>query len=421
LTAHSPIHAFLIPQHEFEAAATRGVYRPPSPQPLMKSLSTRRQFLQRASAVGAGLMLPSLAKPLKGAIDRPTAPVSLGRCRSYQPDTLLPKLATLMDQVGGLAKQVAGKTVAVKVNLTGDVHQPALGLPPGRTYHVHPNVVLATATLLDRAGARRIRFLEGTYQNGPMEDYLQAAGWDLKALSTLKAKVEYEDTHNLGSGRRYHEVKVPWGGSLYPAYLLNHSYIDCDVYISLAKLKNHATAGVTLSMKNNFGITPTSLYSHRTRDEKSTSARVEVFHTGAERPPDGVPQELEPHSPHRPSYRVPRHVVDAIGIRPINLAILDGIETVSGGEGPWLQLTGQKPGLLLAGRNAVCTDAVAATVMGYDPMAKSATGPFPGDNHLALAAALGLGTNNVKEIEILGLSLKEALYPFGWEPDARNN
>lgn len=387
----------------------------------MKPLCTRRQFLQSTTAVGAGLMLPRLAMPFNGALEKPTAPVSISRCSSYQPDTLLQKLTTMMDQVGGLQKLVAGKTVAVKVNLTGDVHQLALGLPPGRTYQVHPNVVLATATLLDRAGARRIRFLEGTYQNGSMEDYLQAAGWDLKALAAVNAKVEYEDTHNLGSGRRYHEVKVPWGGSLYPSYMLNHSYVDCDVYISLAKLKNHATAGVTLSMKNNFGITPTALYSHRAHDEKSTSARVEVFHKGAEPPPDGVPQELDSRSPRKPTYRVPRHTVDAVGIRPIDLAILDGIETVSGGEGPWLKLAAQKPGLLLAGRNPVCTDTVATAVMGYDPMAKSATGPFPGDNHLALAAALGLGTNNVKEIEIRGLPLKEASYPFRWEPDARNN
>ncbi len=387
----------------------------------MKPICTRRQFLQRASAVGAGLLLPSVGAPVARAAVKPTSPVSIARCRNYQGDILLQQLATMMDQLGGLAKLVAGKTVAVKVNLTGDVRQPAIGLPPGRTYHVHPHLVLATATLLDRAGARRIRFLEGTYQNGPMEDYLQAAGWDLNSLAALKAKVEFEDTHNLGSGRDYHEVKVPWGGSLYPAYLLNHSYVDCDVYISLAKLKNHAMAGVTLSMKNNFGITPTALYSQHARDEKSKSARVEVFHLGAQRPPDGVPQELDPRSPRNPTYRVPRHTIDAVGIRPIDLAIIDGIETVSGGEGPWLKLAAQKPDLLLAGRNAVCTDAVATAVMGYDPMAKPATGPFPGDNHLAMAAALGLGTNDVNEIEVRGLSVKEALHLFQWEPTARNN
>jgi uncharacterized protein (DUF362 family) len=387
----------------------------------MKPLCTRRQFLKTASAAGTALLLPGLPASLRAGPGKPTSSVGIARCRSYEADPLVRELARLMDQIGGLTKLVSGKTVAVKVNLTGDAHEPALGLPPGRTYHVHPNLVLATATLLDRAGARRIRFVEGTYQNGPMEDYLQAAGWNLKALGALNARVEYEDTHNLGSGKRYHEVKVPWGGSLYPAYLLNHSYVDCDVYVSLAKLKNHATAGVTLSMKNNFGITPTALYSRHARNEQSTSARVEVFHKGAQQPPDGVPQELDPKSPRVPSYRVPRHTVDAVGIRPIDLAILDGVETVSGGEGPWLKLTAQKPGLLLAGRNPVCTDAVATAVMGYDPLAQRATGPFPGDNHLAMAAALGIGTNDPREIEVRGLSVREALYPFRWEPSVRNS
>jgi uncharacterized protein (DUF362 family) len=347
--------------------------------------------------------------------------VSIARCRAYDLDVVLRDLQTMMDQLGGLSKLVAGKTVAVKVNLTGNPRQPALGLPASRTYQVHPHVVLATAQLLDRAGAKRIRFLEGTYQKGPMEAYFQGAGWDLAALSGLKAAVEYEDTRNRGKGTKYHEVKVPWGGSLYPAYHLNHSYVDCDVYVSLAKLKNHVTAGVTLAMKNNFGITPTALYGHHQPNEQNTSNRGTMFHFGTERPADGLPQEVDPQAPRRPSYRVPRHTVDSVGIRPIDLAIIDGIETVSGGEGPWCELKAQKPGLLLAGRNPLCLDTVATAVMGYDPTAPAATGPFPGDNHLALAAALGLGTNNPKEIEVVGLPLKDALHPFRWEPAARNS
>ena len=388
----------------------------------MRHELSRREFLKGAAAI-AGASALGLVRPggLHAAPKNPSSPVSIARCRAYDLDGVLQQLRTMADQLGGLGKLVSGKTVAVKVNLTGDVHQQALGLPASRTYHVHPNVVLATATLLDRAGAKRIRFLEGTYQPTPLEEYVKGAAWDLNALGALQAKVEYEDTRNLGQGKRYHEVKVPWGGSLYPAYLLNHSYVDCDVYVSLAKLKNHATAGVTLSMKNNFGITPTALYSQHEHNEESRSARVQVFHLGKERPSDGVPQEVDPNGPRRPSYRVPRHTIDANGIRPIDLAIIDGIETVSGGEGPWLKLAVQQPGLLLAGRNPVCTDAVATTVMGYDPMAKAATGPFPGDNHLAMAADLGLGTNNPKEVEVVGLSVEEARHPFRWEPATRND
>src|SRR5262249_52437737 len=313
----------------------------------------------------------------------------------------------MLDQIGGIGKAIAGKTVAVKVNLTGNPKQQALGKSAGRTYQVHPHVVLALATLLDRPGGKRLRLLEGTYQRQPMPDYLAGAGWDLKALAALKAKVEYEDTRHLGASKKYHAVKVPWGGSLFPAYHLNHSYVDCDFYVSLAKLKNHVTAGVTLSLKNNFGITPTALYGQHEPNEQSTSNRVTIFHTGKDKPADGLPQDPDPRGPRRPSYRVPRHTVDAAGIRPIDLALIDGIETVSGGEGPWVKLAAQTPGLLLAGRNAVCTDAVATAVMGYDPLAATATGPFPRDNHLALAPALGRGTHDPKHIHALRVPPKD--------------
>jgi uncharacterized protein (DUF362 family) len=381
---------------------------------------SRRGFLRAAGAsVAAQFVGSSVRAAPDVAKSNPSSPVSIARCREYRREAVYQQLRAMMDQLGGLEKLVAGKTVAVKVNLTGNPRQKALGLPAARTFQVHPDVVLAAATLLDGAGARRIRFVECTYQDGPFEPYLRGAGWDLDALAALKAKVEYEDTRNLGRGKKYHEVKVPWGGSLFPAYLLNHSYVDCDVYVSLAKLKNHATAGVTLSMKNNFGITPTAVYAQHEINEHTTLSRVNVFHLGKERPAAGVPQEVDPKGPRRPPYRVPRHTVDAVGIRPIDLALIDGVETVSGGEGPWVPLKGQKPGLLLAGRNPVCTDAVATAVMGYDPRAKSGTGPFPGDNHLALAAALGLGTIDTEDIEVRGVPLKEALHPFRWEPATR--
>jgi uncharacterized protein (DUF362 family) len=335
---------------------------------------------------------------------------------------LLPALETQLDRIGGLKKLVAGKTVAVKVNMVNTPGQNAVGLPANRTYQVHPEVARALAILLDRAGAKRIRFLESTFSTAPVEQFFVSGGWDLRALSALNARVEFEDTRNRGSGKDYRRFPVPGGGMLFPAYDLNRSYGDCDVYISLAKLKNHRDAGVTLSMKNNFGITPTALYgTGGDVNENRTSNRGTILHSGAESPPAGLPQELDPRSPRRATYRVPRHIVDAAGIRPIDLALIDGIETVSGGEGPWHQgLARQTPRLLIAGRNPVCTDAIATAAMGYDPMAAPATGPFPGDNHLALAARRGLGTNNPREIEVRGLPLKDAQHPFRWEPRRRN-
>ena len=57
--------------------------------------------------------------------------------------------------------------------------------------------------------------------------------------------------------------------------------------------------------------------------------------------------------------------------------------------------------------------------MGYDPQGARATGPYPGDNHLALAARRGIGANDPKRIEVVGLSVASGLHPFHWEPGQR--
>jgi hypothetical protein len=71
-----------------------------------------------------------------------------------------------------------------------------------------------------------------------------------------------------------------------------------------------------------------------------------------------------------------------------------------------------RPGLLLVGRNGVCTDAIATAAMGYDPTAGHGQFPFMGDNHLALLADKGIGTNAVDQIEVRGVPLTEAVCPF---------
>ena len=70
----------------------------------------------------------------------------------------------------------------------------------------------------------------------------------------------FEDTRNRGSYKGYSRLQVPWGGFIYPAFDVNQAYDKTDVLISLAKLKQHATAGVTCAVKNFFGNTPSSVY-----------------------------------------------------------------------------------------------------------------------------------------------------------------
>ncbi len=368
------------------------------------------------------LMALLATAPLARAKETPTAPVSIARARSYDSD-LAGTLSTMFDQLGGLGRIVNNKTVTIKVNLTGSPGQRFQGKPLGLTHYTHPDMAGALAYLLERSGARRVRFVESCWAtSGSMEKYLLESGWDVKRLFGAAKNVEFVNTNGLGGAKRYARFKVPGGGSIFPAFDLHPAYEETDVFISLAKLKNHATCGVTLSMKNCFGITPASIYGddagEQEPNEHPTSSRGAVCHSGTRQPSKCSPQENDPHSSRDPGYRMPRIVADLASTRPIDLAIIDGIETVAGGEGPWIRgLRVVQPGVILAGTNATTTDAVATAAMGYDPRAAKGTAPFLNcDNSLLLAEARGVGTTDLKNIEVRGLSLREARFPFGAAP-----
>jgi uncharacterized protein (DUF362 family) len=281
----------------------------------------------------------------------------------------------------------------------------------------HYSTALALVSLLFAAGATRVRLVESTQSKAKLETTLGFADWDVGALKAL-GKVEFENTRNLGQSKQYSHLRVAGEGYMFSAFNLNHAYEDTDVMISLAKLKNHVTAGVTLSMKNMFGITPNSLYGDQAGSEEATAGR------GPLHSPRGLgriqlPGLKDGVTSSDPTVRVPRIVADVCAARPIHLAIIDGITSMSGGEGPWCDkansLKFTAPGVLIAGFNPVSTDAVGTAVMGYDnPRAARGTKPFDFcDNHLLLAEQAGLGTADLAQIDVRGLSIAKVRYPYG--------
>ena len=219
--------------------------------------------------------------------------------------------------------------------------------------------------------------------------------------------MEFENTNYLGRGKKYSRLMVPHGGYMFPGFDLNHSYEDCDVFVSLAKMKEHVTAGMTLSMKNCFGITPCTIYGTGAGvDEPSVvpNGGRDMVHTGYRQPSKSAPPEKDPKSPRDGGYRVPRTVVDLVGARPIHLAIVEAVRTMAGGEGPWIEDSHLvSPGVMVAGLNCVNTDAVCMAVMGFDPMADRGTPPFETcDSTLRSPRMSGLGTRDLKRIEVAG-------------------
>ena len=170
-------------------------------------------------------------------------------------------------------------------------------------------------------------------------------------------------------------------------------------------------------MKNSFGIPPCTIYGEGAGTDdpaKVVKGPRAMLHDGSRQPPKTALPENDPTSPRNTGYRLPRVTVDLVAARPIHLAIVDGIESVAGGEGPWSHRCRHvRPGLLVAGTNYITTDAVATALMGFDPMADRGAPPFEVcDSTLRLAEELGIGTRDLRRIEVLGTPISKARFDF---------
>ena len=247
---------------------------------------SRRNFL--ASAIAAPAVLRASA---------PSARVAISRCPSYN-NLVYDSLHVMFDQLGGLGRLVNGKTVTIKVNLTGPPETRLNNSPVGSAQWVHWSVIGCTLALLGEAGARRIQLCESAGDTStPLEAFLARAGWDPSYFLKAAPNVQLINTNIATSYSRLH---VPFGGFLFPAFDLAPAYNECDVFISLSKLKQHVMAGVTLSMKNIFGMLPLTIYGQNAGvDEpgiRTTGNRGDVMHSGFRKPSLSAPQECTPAS-----------------------------------------------------------------------------------------------------------------------------
>ena len=163
-------------------------------------------------------------------------------------------------------------------------------------------------------------------------------------------------------------VNVPGGGQLFERYPVPQSTVEADEIVSVQKLKNHAFMGITLCLKNLFGLMP--------------------LH------PLGRPRHYYHHL-----VRMPYMLADIGRIFNPALNILDGLVTQAGeewgkGESP------RTPSMMMAGDQVIATDACGAHLMGHDPQSDWLTEPFHRDrNALLLAARSGFGTVDLSQID----------------------
>jgi uncharacterized protein (DUF362 family) len=357
---------------------------------------SRRNFLRLAGVTAAGLLAEG-CKPKKEQYESSSnaqpggakvARVAIGKIDSYEREAVDKQVFDLIDKLGGLGDIVKpGDSVAIKINMTGGVkNQPLPGVSAIESYITHPEVVRALIKQVQVAGAKEVYVVEAAYE------WASFVQWGFEEMvNSIDAKLlDLNDTKPYDD---FVEVKVGEGSFIYPSFILNKFLTEVNVFMSVSKMKNHYNAGVTHTMKNLYGLAPLQKYETKRGDGYRTA-----FH--------GTSDQTR--------TRLPRVIVDINRARPIHFSLIDGIKTAEAGEGPWIStMTPVQPGVLIAGKNAVATDAVATAVMGHDPTANYPDEPFIRcDNHLNLAAAMGLGTNRLDEIEVIGQSIEKVRYNF---------
>lgn len=159
---------------------------------------------------------------------------------------------------------------------------------------------------------------------------------------------------------------VPGGGLMFKQYLLSESVVETDAFVSVAKMKNHAFMGVTLCLKNLFGLPPL--------------------------PPLGRARPYWHHI-----IRLSYLLVDLGQITQPALNIVDGRVAQSGRE--WGG-QGRVADTLIAGDHVIATDACGAYLMGFDPLTDWPNQPFVRDrSSLRIAHDAGFGVADLAQID----------------------
>ena len=214
---------------------------------------------------------------------------------------------------------VQGKVVILKPNL--------VEYDPVGVINTHPRVIAAAIDALRTLGAREVVVAEGPGHRRDNEYLLTASGL-YSVLKEYRARYVDLDTDNVQS------VRTNSHFTDFTGLYLPETVVKADLLVSMPKLKTHHWAGATLSMKNLFGIIPSTIY--------------------------GWPKNALHWA------GIHNSIVDINSALPIpHFAIVDGVVGMEG-NGP-IQGQAKHCGVLIFGSDLVAVDATAARLMTLEP------------------------------------------------------
>lgn len=286
--------------------------------------------------------------------------VACVECPDYQGETVRAAVGRAVRLAGGLDEVVQpDDRVLVKMNHLGEY-------PSERAISTHPEVVAAM-----------VAHLRGHTDHVVVGDGLTRPGND-EFLASGTAQVASRDGFQLVNflGNPYRRVPLD-GGARLRSVPLAEAVTTADASVTVAKLKTHVLTLMTAAVKNGYGYLP-----KRARENY-----------------------------HR-SYIVPREfaevVVDIYQACPPGFSVVDAVVGLEG-YGPASKGSPRRVGCILAGRNAVAVDCVAAHLMGMSPRSVDT---------IVSAARRGLGPSRLRDINLVGDDIRRFVVPDYAKPES---
>jgi uncharacterized protein (DUF362 family) len=264
----------------------------------------------------------------------------------------LPLADTVMRGLVLCGVQAAGRRVVLKPNL--------VEFDPRGAINTNPAVIAATIEAFRRMDAREVIVAEGPGHRRDNEYLLTASGLHdaMKDTGARFVDLNGDAVRRMTKLSRYSSLDELW---------LPATVLDADLFVSMPKMKVHHWAGVTLSMKNMFGVIPGSCYGWPKN----------VLHW------KGIHESI----------------LDICATVPIHFVIADGIVAMEG-NGP-LHGRSRPLNTVVLADDAVAADFTCARIMGINPMAVP---------HLREASYF-LGNGSLRRIQQLASPLPRVFVP----------
>ena len=213
---------------------------------------------------------------------------------------------------------VRGKRVVLKPNL--------VDYAPGDAINTHPLLVIAAVESFRRMGAKSVLVAEGPGHQRDTQLVLSQSGYQ---QSLRDEKIRFVDLN------RDELIRTPLRTSYMgmKSLWLPRTVLEADFLVSMPKIKTHHWAGVTLGMKNMFGVVPGARY--------------------------GWPKNILHWK------GIQESILDLCATAPVHFVIADGIVAMEG-NGP-LNGTPRLLGKIVLADDPVAADATCARLMGFEP------------------------------------------------------